>query len=56
MIRQATEEETDELYQRPLDEFTTARNALAKQSGDNSIKKLDLVFTIFPSRKVLKKN
>jgi hypothetical protein len=31
----------DQLYQRPLDEFTAARNALAKESGDASIKKLE---------------
>lgn len=31
----------DELYQLPLDEFTAARNALAKESGDSSIKKLE---------------
>ena len=31
----------DELYQLSLDEFTAARNALAKSSGDASIKKLD---------------
>jgi valyl-tRNA synthetase len=30
-----------ELYQLPLDEFTGARNALAKSSGDASIKKLE---------------
>ena len=32
---------TDALYQLPLDEFTAARNALAKESGDPAIKKLD---------------
>jgi hypothetical protein len=31
----------DSLYQLPLDEFTAARNALAKESGDNSVKKLE---------------
>jgi len=31
----------DQLYQLPLEEFTAARNALAKESGDNAIKKLD---------------
>jgi hypothetical protein len=31
----------DELYQLPLDEFTAARNALVKETGDGSIKKLD---------------
>ena len=31
----------DQLYQLPLDEFTAARNALAKESGDSSVKKLE---------------
>ena len=31
----------DQLYQLPLDEFTAARNALAKETGDASIKKLE---------------
>src|SRR5688572_29114560 len=31
----------DGLYQLPLDEFTAARNALARESGDNAIKKLE---------------
>jgi len=31
----------DQLYQLPLDEFTAARNALAKESGDAAIKKLE---------------
>ena len=31
----------DQLYQLPLDEFTAARNALAKETGDSSIKKLE---------------
>jgi hypothetical protein len=35
------EEKIDELYQLSLDEFTPARNALAKELGDSSIKKLD---------------
>src|SRR5215216_4515208 len=30
----------DRLYQLPLDEFTTARNALAKETGDAGIKRL----------------
>jgi hypothetical protein len=34
-------EATDELYKLPLDEFTAARNALAKETGDNAIKKLE---------------
>jgi hypothetical protein len=35
------EDAIDQLYQLPLDEFTAARNALAKESGDNAIKKLE---------------
>ena len=31
----------DTLYQLPLDEFTAARNTLAKESGDTSVKKLE---------------
>lgn len=31
----------DQLYQLPLDEFTAARNALAKKTSDNSVKKLE---------------
>jgi hypothetical protein len=31
----------DALYQLPLDEFTAARNALAKEAGDATIKKLE---------------
>jgi hypothetical protein len=31
----------DELYQLPLDEFTAARNALAKESGESGVKKLE---------------
>lgn len=34
-------DEIDELYQLPLEEFTPARNALAKESGDGELKKLD---------------
>src|SRR5688500_16866518 len=34
-------EATDDLYKLPLDEFTAARNALAKETGDNAIKKLE---------------
>ncbi len=37
----ANDRSIDELYQRPLDEFTAARNDLAKSSGDASIKKLE---------------
>ena len=35
------DDQIDELYQKPLDEFTAARNALAKESGDAAIKKLE---------------
>jgi len=35
------EDKIDELYQLPLDEFTPARNALAKESGDGAVKKLE---------------
>lgn len=35
------EEQIDQLYQLPLEEFTAARNALAKESGDNEVKKLE---------------
>ena len=31
----------DKLYQLPLDEFTAARNALAKETGETSVKKLE---------------
>jgi hypothetical protein len=31
----------DQLYQLPLEEFTAARNALAKETGDTAIKKLE---------------
>src|SRR5215216_941200 len=41
MSKQAVEEKIDGLYQLPLEEFTAARNALAKESGDNAIKKLE---------------
>src|SRR5215213_3736526 len=41
MSKHAFDEKIDELYQLPLDEFTAARNALAKESGDNTIKKLE---------------
>jgi hypothetical protein len=37
----SADEKIDELYQLPLDEFTPARNALAKALGDSSIKKRD---------------
>lgn len=35
------EERIEDLYRLPLDEFTATRNALAKESGDNSVKKLE---------------
>ena len=35
------DDKIDALYQLPLDEFTPARNALAKELGDSTIKKLD---------------
>ena len=41
MAKQASDERIDDLYQLPLDEFTAARNALAKELGDNAIKKLE---------------
>ena len=41
MARPAGDEHLDRLYQLPLDEFTNARNALAKELGDNTIKKLE---------------
>ena len=42
--RMATGDSDDriaELYQGPLEEFTAARNALAKETGDSAIKKLE---------------
>lgn len=41
MAGPSNEDRIDQLYQLPLDEFTAARNSLAKESGDNSIKKLE---------------
>jgi hypothetical protein len=35
------DDQIDQLYQLPLDEFTAARNALGKETGDHSIKKLE---------------
>ncbi len=35
------DEQIDHLYQLPLEEFTAARNALAKESGDGTVKKLE---------------
>jgi hypothetical protein len=37
----AADDAIDALFQLPLDEFTAARNELAKQTGDGSIKKLE---------------
>src|SRR5688572_28180210 len=37
----STDDRIDQLYQLPLDEFTAARNALAKETGDGSVKKLE---------------
>ena len=41
MAKPAEDERIDGLYQIPLDEFTAARNALAKELDDSSIKKLE---------------
>jgi len=41
MAKPPLDEPIDHLYQLPLDEFTTARNGLAKSTGDASIKKLE---------------
>lgn len=41
MAKQPLDEQIDHLYQLPLDEFTVARNALAKSSGSSEIKKLE---------------
>ena len=35
------DDRVNELYQLPLDEFTAARNALAKETGDTLVKKLE---------------
>jgi len=35
------EDQIDQLYQLPLEEFTAARNALAKESGASEVKKLE---------------
>src|ERR1700752_1952068 len=37
----AADDKIDALFQLPLDAFTAARNELAKQTGDASIKKLE---------------
>jgi hypothetical protein len=41
MAAHATDERIDALYQLPLDQFTAARNALAKELGDSGIKTLE---------------
>lgn len=41
MTTHGLEEQIDQLYQLPLDEFTDARNTLAKASANNAIKKLE---------------
>ena len=41
MKQMGADEKIDQLYQISLDEFTAARNALAKESGDGAIKKLE---------------
>ena len=41
MAKPPLDEQIDHLYQLTLDEFTAARNALAKETGDASIKKLE---------------
>jgi hypothetical protein len=40
-MAKGSDAQIDELYQLPLDEFTAARNALAKETGDNAVKKLE---------------
>jgi hypothetical protein len=41
MSRTALDDRVDQLYSLPLEEFTAARNALAKETGDPSVKKLE---------------
>lgn len=41
MPKSPLDAQIDQLYQLPLDEFTPARNALAKQIGDAAVKKLE---------------
>lgn len=41
MARAPADDAIDTLYRGPLDEFTAARNALVKETGDASIKKLE---------------
>lgn len=41
MAKQPLDDQIDQLYQLPLDAFTAARNALAKDSGASEVKKLE---------------
>ncbi len=41
MPKSSLDDQIDELYQLPLDQFTAARNALAKSSGASEVKKLE---------------
>lgn len=41
MSKAELEDQLDHLYKLPLDEFTGARNTLARESGNNAIKKLE---------------
>ena len=41
MAKQPLDDQIDQLYQLPLDEFTAARNALARTSGASEVKKLE---------------
>lgn len=41
MAKPPLDDQIDHLYQLPLDEFTAARNALAKETGDAPVKKLE---------------
>src|SRR6478752_1790656 len=41
MKQMGADEKIDQLYQLSLDEFTAARNTLAKESGDGAIRKLE---------------
>lgn len=41
MAKSAPDEAIDQLYQLALEDFTAARNALAKESGDAAVKKLE---------------
>lgn len=41
MAKASIEDSIDQLYQLPLEEFTAARNALARETGSSEIKKLE---------------